>query len=511
MVRHPILAGGAVLATAVAVVPIAYLLLRTAEYGPETLFSTLATERVARLTATSFALVAAVTVLCLAIGVGLAVLATRTNVPGRRALAVGAALPLAVPSYVAAFGWASLSDLIDPASTFEGFWAAVFVLTLVTYPYVYLPVSASLLSVDTSQEEAARALGLSPTRTFFRVTLRLVTPAVAAGGLLCALYVLADFGGVSILRVDTYTRAIFTSFSMGFDRLGAVSLSSVLLLLTVLVLLVEGRFRRTGTRYARIGAGARRPHPLLALGRSGMAWAAGAWLLVAIAVGGPLSAMLLWSLVGVSRPGSLQEVAQAFWGSLSAAGGGALLTTALAIPLGLAIAKSGARWARLLERLAYVAHSLPGVVVGLSVVFLGINALYAVYQTQWLLTLAYCTLFLPLALGPIVGAASLIPQRTEETAVSLGRSPASVFLRVTLPLALPGIASGALMVLLTAIKELPATLLLRPTGMETLATRLWTHTSVNAYAAAAPYAALLVLLAVVPTWILVARVFKEKT
>ncbi|WP_376973591.1 ABC transporter permease [Arthrobacter sp.] len=487
-----------------------YLVVRTAEYGAEALLGELLTERVARLTATSLLLVAVVTTLCLVIGVGLAVLATRTNVPGRRALAVAAALPLAVPSYVAAFGWASLADLIDPTSTFEGFWAAVFVLTLVTYPYVYLPVSASLLSVDTAQEEAARSLGLSPSATFVRVTLRLVMPAMAAGGLLCALYVLADFGGVSILRVDTFTRAIFTSFNMGFDRLGAVSLSSVLLVITVLVLAVEGRFRRTGTRYARIGAGARRPHPLIVLGRSGTVAAAAAWLLVLVAVGGPLGAMLLWSVRGVSRPGSGLEVAEAFWGSLSAAGGGALLTTALAVPLGLAIAKSGSRLSRLMERSVYVAHSLPGIVVGLAVVFLGINALYSLYQTQWLLTLAYCTLFLPLALGPVIGAASLTPPQTEEAAESLGAGPLTVFFRVTLPLALPGIASGALMVMLTAIKELPATLLLRPTGLETLATRLWTHTSVYSYAAAAPYAALLVLLAIAPAWVLVARVFKEK-
>ncbi|MGG5753673.1 ABC transporter permease [Zafaria sp. Z1313] len=504
-------AAGAVLATAVALVPAAYLVVRTLEYGPAALLGQLFTERIARLTATSLLLVAVVTALCLVIGVALAVLVTRTSVPGRRALAVAAALPLAVPSYVAAFGWTSLVGLFDVRAGFEGFWAAVFVLTLVTYPYVYLAVSASLLSVDAAHEEAARALGHSPARTFLKVTLPLVLPAVAAGGLLCALYILADFGGVSILRVDTFTRAIFTSFNMGFDRLGAVALSSVLLALTVLILLVESRFRRTGTRYARLGSGVRRPHALLPLGRFGVPAAAAAWLLVGVAVGGPLAAMGVWSVRGVSRPGSLAEVAAAFGGSVWAAGLGALATTALAVPLGIAIARSGSRWPRLAERLVYLAHSLPGVVVGLSVVFLGINVAYAFYQTQWLLTLAYCTLFLPLALGPVVGAVLLAPPQAEEAAAALGRGPVRVFLKVTLPLALPGIASGALLVLLTAVKELPATLMLRPTGFETLATRLWTHTSVNAYAAAAPYAALLVLLAIAPTWILVARVFREKT
>ncbi|MEE2570985.1 iron ABC transporter permease [Pseudarthrobacter sp. J64] len=507
--RHRVLTAGAAAAVIIALIPVAYLVVRTAEYSPAVLLEQLGTPRMARLASTSLALVAASTALCLVVGTTLAVLVTRTRLPGRKALAVAAALPLAIPSYVAAFGWSSLSELVNPLGTFEGFGAAVFVISLVSYPYVYLPVCAALLAADPAQEDAARSLGLPPVSVFVRITARQILPATASGALLCALYILSDFGAVSILRVDTFTRAVFTSFSLGFDRLGAVSLSSVLLALTVLVLLVEGRFRRTKTRYAKLGPGSRRPADFLNLGRFTAPVVAASWLVVAVAVGGPLAALALWSFEGVSRPGSLAELGSAFLGSVSAAGAAALFTTVLATPLGLMIAGSRSRIARLMERLIYLAHSLPGIVVGLSVVYLGINLVSGLYQTQWLLTLAYGTLFLPLAVGPIVASALLTPPQVEEAAQSLGAAPLSVFFRISLPMALPGVAAGALMVLLTAIKELPATLMLRPTGFETLATRLWTYTSVESYSAAAPYAALLVVLAITPTWILVARVFKE--
>jgi iron(III) transport system permease protein len=123
----------------------------------------------------------------------------------------------------------------------------------------------------------------------------------------------------------------------------------------------------------------------------------------------------------------------------------------------------------------------------------------------WLLALAYATLFLPLAVGAVAGAAAQAPPALEEAARSLGRGPLAVFRSITVPLTLPGIGAGAALVFLTCMKELPATLLLRPTGMNTLATELWTHTSTASYAAAAPYAALLVGLAAIPTWMIAAR------
>lgn len=463
------------------------------------------TERVLRLSLRSLELGAVVAVGCLGIGVGTALLVTRTDLPGRRAVAVVAALPLAVPSYVAAFSWVSVADLWSSTARFDGFWAAATVLTLYTYPYVYLPVAAALVGADRAQEEVARSLGRGPLETLVSVTLPQVRPAIAAGGLLAVFYVLSDFGAVSILRVDTFTRAIFTSFSAGFDRLGALSLSTVLLILTLGILVLEGRTRRRGARYSRTGTGAHRPPPAAPLG----AWrwpALGAVAAVLVlALGVPATAVVRWFFRGVSRPDSLADVAAAAAGSLSVSLAGALVTLVLALPLGVLVARHPGRLARLLERAAYVAYSLPGVVVGLSLVSFGVTVARPLYQSTWLLALAYATLFLPLAVAAVAGAAAQAPPSLEEVAHSLGASPGAAFRRVTLPLTLPGVGAGAALVFLTCMKELPATLMLRPTGLDTLATELWTATAAARYAEAAPYAVLLVLLAAVPTWLLATR------
>ena len=496
---RPALAVAATLAVAVALVPLAYLVVRVGEAGWARVGAELLTRRTAVLAARSIALAVVVTTACTVLGVGSAFLATRTDLPLRRAFAVLAALPLAVPTYVAGFAWVSTVD------GFAGFWAATLVLTLCSYPYVYLPVVAALAGADPGQEEVARSLGKGAWRTFTGVTLRQVRPAVAAGALLVALYVLSDFGAVSLTRLDVFTRAIFTAMNLGFDRTGALVLATVLVALTALLLLGEALTRRGGARYARLGAGARRPPARHRLGPLRWPALAAVSALAALALGVPAASMARWAAQGVSRPGSLAEVAAAAGNSLWFAALGGALTLALALPVGLLTARAPGPVATALDRLAYLPHALPGLVIGLSLVFFGINVAFGLYQTVWLLALAYATLFLPLAVGAVGAAAAQAPPALEEVARSLGRGPAHVLRTVTIPLAAPGLGAGAALVFLTCMKELPATLLLRPTGQDTLATGLWTHTSVSAYAAAAPYAALLVLLSALPTWWLSVR------
>ncbi|SBT40345.1 ABC transporter permease [Micromonospora auratinigra] len=481
---------------AVALLPLVYLGVRVAEAGVERIVAELFTTRVAVLAARSVALAAVVTAACTVLGVATALLVTRTDLPGRRVLGLLAALPLAVPTYVAGFAWTAT------VTGFEGFWAAALLLTLCSYPYVFLPTVAALRRADPGQEEVSRSLGRGPWATLTGVTLRQIRPAVAAGALLVALYVLSDFGAVSIVRVDTFTRAIFTAFNLGFDRTGALVLSTVLVLLTVGLI---GAELGTRTRDARYVAGTTRPPVLLGLGRGRGPALAGLLVVPALALGVPAVGLGRWLVAGVSRPGSLAEVATAAGASLSVSLAGTALTMLLALPLGLLTARAPGPVATVLDRLSYVAHALPGVVIGLSLVFFAVNVAYPLYQSVWLLALAYATLFLPLAVGAVAAAAAQSPPAVEEAARSLGRGPVTVFRTVTLPLTLPGIGAGAALTFLTCMKELPATLLLRPTGMDTLATELWTHTGTAAYAAAAPYAALLVALAAVPTWLLAAR------
>jgi iron(III) transport system permease protein len=486
----------ALVAAAIAVLPLAYLVVRSLDRGPVELFEILWRDRTLRLTMRSLSLTAAVTALSLVVGVTLAWLTTRTTLPGRTGWAVVAALPLAVPSYVAAYVWIAAFPRLDP------FLGSVLVLTLCCYPYVLLPVAAMLHRADPALEEVARSLGRGQWQVFATVTLRQVRPAAAAGALLVALYTMSDFGVPAILRLDVLTRDIFISYRSSFDGTRPAALGLVLVALTLVIVWGEGRSRGRAAQ-ARIGSGAARRHQPIVLSR----WASVAglgWLcaVAGLALGVPIVSLAYWIARGSSAGLDLGALGSAAASTVSVAALGALLTTALAVPVGVLAARYRTSGVRLLEQASYAGHALPGLVVALSLVFFGVRYAQPIYQRTPLLVLAYAVLFLPAAVGAVRASVSQAPPVLEEMARSLGRSPGRVLRDVTLPLAGPGVAAGAALVFLTVMKELPATLLLRPTGMETLATRLWANTEVGSYAAAAPYGALLILLAALPTFLL---------
>jgi iron(III) transport system permease protein len=483
------------LAAGVAVLPLLYLTVRATERGLGTVAEVLVQDRTVALVVRSLALAGAVTAVCLVLGVSLAGLLVRTRLPGRRAWSVLVTLPLAVPSYVAAFAWLSLFP------GFGGFLGSTLVLSLCCYPYVYLPVAAALARIDPAHEEVSRSLGAGPVRTFVTVTVRQVRPAAAGGALLVALYVLSDFGAVAMLRYDVFTRVIYTSYRSSFDPTPAAVLGCVLVVLTVLIVWGENRTRgRAG--HARLGGGAARHRPPSQLGRAlvvAVSWCA---LVVGLALGVPLVALGYWLTQGSSAELDIAEVVAAAVNTLGVSALGAAVAVGLALPVGVIAARYRGQLARLLEQAAYAGHALPGVVVALSLVFLTVRYAEPVYQELPVLVLAYAVLFLPAAVAAVRASVAQSPLQLEEVARSLGRSPAGVLRSVTVPLAGPGVAAGAALVFLTCMKELPATLMLRPTGMETLATELWGRTEVAAYAAAAPYAAALLLLAALPTALL---------
>ncbi|GAA4403780.1 iron ABC transporter permease [Fodinibacter luteus] len=484
-----------VVVSLIALLPIGYLLIRTAEAGLARVVDILVRERTVELIARSLLLVVLVTSLSVAIGVGLAFLATRTDVPGRRTIAALAALPLAIPSYVAAFAW------ISAVPQLAGLPGAVLVLTLCCYPYVYLPVLAALRRADPGVEEVARSLGRSPWQTFREVTLRQVRPAAAAGGLLVALYTLSDFGAVSILRYDVFTRVIYTAYRSSFERSTAAVLSLLLVALTVAISIGESRVRRRDV--ARVGAGTARAAVPVRLGRGRLPLAGASAVVIGLALAFPVASLAYWFATGLSAGLDVAHLGESIvataWLSLL----GAIACTLGAVPVGILAARHRGRFTTVVEQVTYAGHALPGIVVALALVFLGVRVVPWAYQEAPLLVLAYVVLFLPTAVGSVRSSVAQSSVRGEEVARSLGSRPGEVLRRVTLPLAAPGIGAGAALVLLTCMKELPATLLLRPTGTDTLATSLWTETGVGAYGAAAPYGLALVVLAVLPTiWLM---------
>lgn len=480
----------------VALLPLAYLFVRVWEAGISRIVDVLWRARTAETVGTSVALVFVVTGLCLVIGIPTAWLVSRTNIALRRTWLVLVSLPLAVPSYVAAYAW------LAQFPWFNGFWAAVTVLVLVSTPYVVLPTAAAFRAADPALEEVARSLGQGPIRAFIGSTLPQAWPAAAAGALLVALYTLSDFGAVALFRVDAFTRVIYASYRGSFDRVSAAVLALLLVALAALLVIAERRTRGVRRRW-RTSGGTQRQAVTVAL-RGPARIGAFAWLttITVLALGVPLASLINLMTRSTSLNLDLAEILSAAATTAWVALMGALLALALALPVGILAARYRTRSVRTIESLSYTGHALPGVVVGLSLVFMTLSVFPGIYQTVLTLAVAYAVLFLPKAIGVTRTSVATVSPVLQDTARSLGRGPVRAWLSTTGRLSAPGIAAGGLLVFLTAMKELPATLMLRPTGLDTLATQMWSRTEIAAYGQAAPYALALIVVAAIPAWLL---------
>ena len=505
--RPPIaLTAAATAVAALACLPLAYLVVR-ASSGGAAAWAVLERPRTLEVLGRTALLVACVTGVATAIGVAMAWLTVRTDLPFRRLWAVAAALPLVVPSYVAALaliaalgpggalrGAVEALPGVGRAPDVFGFPGALLALSLSTYPYVYLLTAAALRRLDPALEEASRSLGRSAAATLRAVTLPLARPAIAAGALLAALYALSDFGVVSLMRHDVLTRVVFEQYRTLFDRTPAAVLGLVLAALAAIVLVLEARAR--GRADAGSGrATVRRRPPLVGLGR--WRWPALGFCGAVVGVGlvVPIGVLVYWSArAGAPHP-DLASIAAPAAGSLAVSAGAAAAAVLAAIPVAVLSVRSPAAWTRSLERLSYVGNALPGVVVALALVFFASRYAGALYQTLALLVFAYVVRFLPQALSGAHSALLAVNPTLEEAARGLGRGARGAFASVAVPLAAPGLLAGAALVFLSTMKELPATLLLRPIGFDTLATEVWSATSVSAYSRAAPTALALVALA----------------
>ena len=490
---------------ALLLLPIAYLVIRSAASGGEAL-ELLARPRTAAILARSLALALAVSATSVVLGVSLAWLTTRSQLPMRRSWAVLAALPLVLPSYVAGFvvvvalgprgmlqqGLEEVFGVQELPSIF-GFPGAWLTLTLLSYPYVLLPVQASLRRLDPSLEEASRTLGNGTWTTFRRVTLPVLRPSIAVGALLVGLYTLSDFGAVSLLRYETFTWAIYVQYESAFDRTLAATLS-LLLVVVALGLLLAETVSRPSAGYYSVGSGVPPPPRLATLGLWRWPAVAGVALLVTLALAVPIAVLLVWLIRGLAAGQTFDFLWEPLRNSIYVSGLAAAVTAALALPVGVLLVRFPGRAAWLLERASYVGFALPGIAVALALVFFSVTLARPLYQTTVLLVAAYLILFFPTALGPIRSALLQVGPRLEEAARTLGLTPMRVVRRVTWPLIAPGVFAGAAMVFLLTMKELPATLILGPIGFSTLATVTWSAAS-EAYFAQAALPGLLSLLA----------------
>ena len=505
-------------AAALAASPI-YLVGRTLGAGPEAA-ELILRPRTLWLAARTLALMGTVMVGCLVIAAPLAWLTVRTDLPGRGFWRVATMLPLALPSYIVGFavtaglgprgilqGWLEAAFGIERLPSIYGFAGAAFTLIIISFPYALLPIRAALWSLDASLEESARALGHSRWQTFRRVTLPLLRPAILAGGLLTALYTLSDFGAVAMMKYETFAWSIYIQYGAALNRTLAAAWSLALIALALAVVWGESAARgaASGGRYYRSRGGASRPAERVALGWWRWPALAGVGLVALVSLGLPLGILAYWTARGVAAGEPLALLWRAAGNSVGVSALAAGLTVLCAAPIAVLSVRYPGRFSRWLERLGFVGFALPGIVIALGLVYFGANYAPWLYQSLGMLAVAYTTLFLPAAVGALRASLAQARPEFEEAARSLGKSPLATLLTVTLPLARPGILTGAALVFLLTMKELPATLILSPIGFTTLASSIWSAAEEAFFARAAAPALLLVAVSSLPLAIIALR------
>jgi iron(III) transport system permease protein len=508
--------GIAALIAALMAVPLVYIVVRSVTATGET-WRNLWARQIPNLLFSTISLTLVVTIGVTVLGVGLGWLVARTDLPGHRWLRWLLAMPLAVPPYVGALSYIAAFDHNGLAEQFSfglydvalgqrawvyGFWGAALILILACYPYVYLNVVAALSKSNRTLDEAAHSLGFSAWRTFWRVHLPLLRPAISAGALVTAFYLLSEFGVVSLLRYDTFTVVIYRQLATRTDNNAAAILSSVLVGLTILILWGESKAQGQ-TAFWQV-SGHWKPAPRKQLGW----WKVPALLFVGLVVFAalllPILVLIYWLIreIGTGKP-RWEQLGDFTLNSFWSAGLAATIALVLALPIAYLAARYRSFFGRLPAQIAISGNALPGVLIALSMIFLFNNWLPALYGTVVVLIVAYVVRFLPLTLQAAEASIRQTTENLEEAAHSLGSNKLAVLRRVTLPLCAPGFIAGWSIFFMTVIRELPATLALRPIGFDTLPVRVWLDASEGYYGRASLPSLLLIAVSAIPLiWIL---------
>ena len=473
--------------------PLLYLIIRAGEKPAGDILALLTRSKTVEVLGATVLLLSAVVAINVLLGTALAAGLHYIEIPYPRILLVMTVLPLAIPSYVFTYTWKALVPSLD------GIWAATFILVLTTMPYMILAVTISFQRIDSGLIEVSRSLGLTKPAVFFRVILPQVRRSISAGALLSGLYVLSDFGAVSLLNVETLTVSIQNLYKSSYDR-SAASVIGLLLFLAAAIFVSMESFLK-GREFESRGAEGFQQQirrvknlPLSVV----TTFVLGLYTFLAVVI--PFYVLISRFLQNPAAV-AISDLTTAAVSTITVAAMGAAIAFLLSLPLAFLMTQGASTFGSISEKIILMAHALPGVVVGLALVSFG-SRLGVLYQSIFLLAFAYAVLFLAKSVASTSSALSLVSPQLKEVAATLGKSKSRVTMEVVFPIALPNLALGVLLVFLTAMKELPATLMLRPTGMDTLATEVWSFAAISRFNEAAPYALLLVLLAAIPTFIL---------
>jgi len=377
-----------------------------------------------------------------------------------------------------------------------GLFGATVALTF-SYPYVLLPLQAAMARVDPRTWEAARSLGATPVQAFRQVVWPSVRGATVQGALLVSLYTLGDFGAVSLLRFPSLSYLIYARYSSPFTRHEAVWYAFVLVGLA-LALLAVGRWVAPPQK---VDLSQPRPWPTVELGR--WRWPAFLWCAGVTGFGAvlPVATVVWWLVRGLRAGNTLEDLRLETFNSVWMAVWAAAAITVFGLLPALLNRFGNPRIAKLVDRACYIGYALPGLVVGLSLIYMGTRAVPWLYHTVWMLQLAYLVRFLPQVTGTVSDSLSAQSPRLYDAARSLGQTASGAIVRVVLPVSAPALMAGALAVFISVVKELPATILLKPPGFSTLATKIWSLTEEAYFTATSPTVLTLLVLALIALWL----------
>lgn len=437
------------------------------------------------------------------IGVTCAWLVERTSLPMRRLWALLLVAPLTVPLFVTSYAWATWR----PAP--HGLWGAASILAFSYYPIVFLLAAVSLRSMDPALEETARSLGQGPVRTFFRVILPQLRPALLGGLLLVVLDTLVEFDAFVALHYQTFAIDIYSQYRLSFSASGAAALSSFSIAFCVLLLFGEARWRGHAN-YTRVSHGARRPPARYRLGRAAPLALGALALVVAIGLGLPVGMLAYWFSQS-THPGlegaaaSVHELLPATLTSVGLGAGAAAAAIVLALPVAVLAVRHRGPLVTLIERSAYLSFALPDLVAAIALAYATSRWARFLYGSVPLVIVAEAMLFMPFALVALRATLGQVEPVLEDCARTLGAGALAALRRVTLPLARPGLAAAGVLVFAFVLGDLSTPQVLAPPDMQTLGGQFQANSSTVAFAAAAPFAAVLIALSMLAAYGLMSR------
>jgi len=455
-----------------------------------------------------------VALLSFVLGVSSAWFIARKDFAGKKIAVWLMLLPLTIPTYVFAHiytnlteqdGWIGIAwmaifgDNIAIPDLYNIF-GATFILSLAGFSYVFLLVRSALSRSTKNLEEAARLQGASTTTIFWRINLPLLRPAIAAGLAVIVLHTLSDFGAVSMLRVQTFTLSIYNQMSGRLDYQSAAALSLVLIALSLTFLVLERFFRNRQRFYS--GAQSRQLEPVKAQPFEQLLIWSWLGLIAFFSFILPLIWLISWSWEAWQQ----DLISEEFWGYAMNTGVVSFIAATIALIVAFPVAFYHTRHNTLLSQsylhLSSVGFALPGPVIALGVLSFVLAQLPILYGTLAALVFAMVVRFLPLAIQAQEAALQQLTPSIEQAGRVFGAGPLENLQRVILPIIRSGMASAWVLVFIDTLKELPATLILRPTGFDTLPVRIWIEASEEMLELAAPAALLLVIGTLPAIWIM---------